>query len=82
MACGTPVAVADATSLPEVVGDAGLFFDPFKVDEIEESISQLMRDISLREKLIEKSRKQIRRFDWIKSAMTIYKYYHKTSINT
>ncbi len=82
MACGTPVAVANATSLPEVVGDAGLYFNPFEVDEIEESISRLMRDISLKKELVEKSIKQVSRFDWIKSAMTVYKYYHKICIKT
>lgn len=40
MACGTPVAVANATSLPEVVGDAGIYFDPFNVDDIAEAIKK------------------------------------------
>ena len=41
-ACGTPVAVANATSLPEVVGDAGMYFDPFSEEEITNSIVKLL----------------------------------------
>jgi glycosyltransferase involved in cell wall biosynthesis len=34
MKCGAPVIVGDKTSLPEVVGDAGLLVDPFDVDDL------------------------------------------------
>ncbi len=77
MACGTPVAVANATSLPEVVGDAGLYFDPFNEKEIEASIEKLMRDDSLRKELIEKGFRQTSKFDWARSSSIIYKTYHR-----
>ena len=56
MACGTPVAVANATSLPEVVGDAGMYFDPFSEEEITNSIVKLLdEDKAIRdEKRIER----------------------------
>lgn len=76
MACGTPVAVANATSLPEVVGNAGIYFNPFNEKEIEASIDKLMTDENLRKELVEMGFKQIRKFDWAKSAAVIYKTYH------
>ena len=76
MACGIPVAVAKAASLPEVVGDAGLYFDPFNVDEIRDSINKLMSDADLRKKLIEKGFQQKNNFQWQESAELIMKAYH------
>ena len=39
---GVPMACADATSLPEVAGDAGLLFDPLSVDAIAAAITRLL----------------------------------------
>jgi glycosyltransferase involved in cell wall biosynthesis len=44
MACGTPVAVSRETSLPEVVGDAGVLFDPKNIDETCDTIARLLSD--------------------------------------
>jgi glycosyltransferase involved in cell wall biosynthesis len=44
MACGTPVAVSKAGSLPEIVGDAGLMFDPRQPAEIADAIAVLLDD--------------------------------------
>lgn len=75
MACGTPVAVAKATSLPEVVGTSGLYFDPFSEAEIEEAISKLMSSEALRKELTLKGYEQSRKFAWSKSSEIIYKKY-------
>lgn len=68
MACGTPVAVANATSLPEVVGGAGLYFDPFNVDKIKDAINQLMSISVDREKYIQLGYMQAKKFSWKNSA--------------
>ncbi len=44
MACGTPVISSRAGSLPEVVGEAGVYFDPIDVDSIAEAIRGLLAD--------------------------------------
>ncbi len=75
IACGTPVAVSDRTSLPEAVGEAGIYFNPFSVDEISESIKRLIEDRTLRESLIEHGYEQVRKFDWRKSAMIVMNAY-------
>lgn len=68
MACGTPVAVANATSLPEVVGKSGLYFDPFNVEDIKNTIIDLMTDKKLRGELAEKGYQQKEQFSWQESA--------------
>src|SRR5207248_2203844 len=45
--CGTLVAAARATCLPEVLGDAALFFDPLDVEDIAQTIWRLLEDRSL-----------------------------------
>lgn len=75
MACGTPVAVADATSLPEVVGNAGIYFDPFDEDDISEKMYQLLTDESLREQLMISQKMQVRKFSWRESADIILRTY-------
>lgn len=48
MSCGTAVVSSLASSLPEVVGDAGVLFDPYDVDALAEAMVELLRDASLR----------------------------------
>ncbi|MCH5342481.1 MAG: glycosyltransferase family 4 protein [Acetatifactor sp.] len=77
MACDTPVAVADATSLPEVVGDAGMYFDPFNVDEMAHSMQKLLRDGEYRDELVKKGADQVKKFSWKESADIITSHYRK-----
>lgn len=73
MACGTPVAVANATSLPEVVGDAGMYFDPFSEEEITNSIVKLLdEDKAIRD---EKRIERVNCFNWQDSANAMFSKY-------
>jgi len=47
MACGTPVAASNAGALPEVVGDAGLLFDPMDENAMAKAIERLLTDDQL-----------------------------------
>src|SRR6202043_2298085 len=51
MACGTPVVSSRAGSLPEVVGDAGVYFDPTDVGSMAEAIHSFLNDQGHREAL-------------------------------
>jgi len=51
MACGTPVACSNASSLPEVAGDAALLFDPAQPDAIASALARLCDDAALRDDL-------------------------------
>jgi glycosyltransferase involved in cell wall biosynthesis len=64
MACGCPVLCSDAASLPEVCGDAVLYFDPLSTEQISASMNRLLRDAELRASLRERGHAQARRFSW------------------
>lgn len=69
MACGTPVLSSNVTSLPEVVGDAGLMVDPMDVYEIADGLRRISEDGALRADLIKKGLERIKLFDWDECAM-------------
>ncbi|MCU0495648.1 MAG: glycosyltransferase family 4 protein [Chloroflexaceae bacterium] len=64
MACGTPVLTSNSSSLPEVVGDAGLTFDPTDTNALATSLLRLLRDGDLRAELRERGLQQAARFSW------------------
>jgi glycosyltransferase involved in cell wall biosynthesis len=68
-----PVIYADATSLPEVAGDAGLGVDPNSEEAIGNAMQRLVADEALRQSLIEKGRLQRTRFSWDETATKVYK---------
>jgi glycosyltransferase involved in cell wall biosynthesis len=68
MACGTAVAVSDTASLPEVCGDAALYFDPKEPDSIAEAIRKGLEDRELRTRLEREGRIRSRSFGWERSA--------------
>lgn len=68
MACGTPVAGANASSIPEVVGDAGLLFDPYDEEAIADSILQILTDSELSRRLSERSLRRAGMYDWRRTA--------------
>jgi len=64
MACGTPVIVSAASSLPEVVGSAGLLVDSYNINELAEGMRAILSDERLRNDFIEKGYERIKKFDW------------------
>jgi glycosyltransferase involved in cell wall biosynthesis len=77
MKCGAPVIVGNATSLPEVVGDAGLKVDPFDVAAIADAMDQLIKNSELRQQLIAKGLMQAKMFDWRETAKQSLKVYEQ-----
>lgn len=70
MACGTPVLGSNASSIPEVIGDAGLLFDPTDPDDIAAKTIQLLSDDALREELAGRVQDQAAKFTWERAAET------------
>ena len=64
MQCGTPVITGNRTSLPEVVGDAGLQVDPFQIDAIGDAIEKVLSDEKLSLELSERGLKRAEKFSW------------------
>jgi glycosyltransferase involved in cell wall biosynthesis len=79
MKCGTPVIVGNRTSLPEVVGDAGLTVDPFDVNAIATAIKSLLNNSDLRRELSVKGQKRAAGFDWQETARKTLKVYEEVA---
>lgn len=62
MVSGTPVVVSDRCSLPEVVGDAGLYVNPDDPSTIADAVRRILEEPSLREDLVGRGRERVRRF--------------------
>jgi glycosyltransferase involved in cell wall biosynthesis len=75
MSCGTAVLTGDRTSLPEVVGDAGLTADPFDTGAIARALARLIEDAPLRADLGARGLQRASAFDWRDTArMTLQVY--------
>ena len=68
MACGTPVIAADTSSLPEVVGDAGLLVDPREVDDLANAIRRLAGSETLRDDLAVRGLTRAAAYSWRRTA--------------
>lgn len=68
MACGTPVAASKAASIPEVVGNAAILFDPNNISEMADKIKLALGNENLRQELIQKGFARIKKFSWEKCA--------------
>lgn len=68
MACGTPVVASRTSSMPEVVGNAGLLVDPYSVQEICDALAKVLIDRKLHDQLTELGLERVKRFSWQKAA--------------
>ena len=79
MACGTPVVAANNSSLPEVVGAAGLLVDASDTEALADALTQVLNDSTLRRTLVERGLTQARRFTWKNAAETLLATYRRLS---
>jgi glycosyltransferase involved in cell wall biosynthesis len=77
MACGTPVIVSDASSLPEVAGDAGLCIPPDDVSAWTAALRRAWEDDQWREQARERGRIEAGRFTWTQTAGATVASYRK-----
>ena len=77
MACGVPVVASNRSSLPEVVGDAGLLVDPEDETALTGALEQLMIDGRLRDRLSQRGRRRAARFTWSACARATYDIYDR-----
>jgi len=83
MACETPVVASNTSSIPEVVGDAALLFDPYNIKEMTKAINRALTDVKLRNKLRKRGFERIKQFSWEKAAretLQVYKEVYKNKI--
>lgn len=74
MACGIPVLSSNASSLPEVAGDAALYFEPRDVEGMAGVIRRALGDAPLRNELRNRGLQQVRQFSWDRSARQLLNY--------
>jgi glycosyltransferase involved in cell wall biosynthesis len=66
--CETPVICSNTTSMPEIVGDAGLLVDPFDINSISNGMLELFSNSTIRNQLILNGKERKNMFSWDKSA--------------
>jgi glycosyltransferase involved in cell wall biosynthesis len=74
---GTPTACSNASSLPEVAGDAVLYFDPMDVGQMTRAIERLLADAALRERLRRAGPERARTFTWERTARATLASYER-----
>ena len=77
MACGTPVITSNTSSLPEVVGDAGIMVNPYDVDELANKMYEVLTNDGLGEELSKKGLERAKLFSWKKCAEEHLKVYEE-----
>ena len=73
MACGCPTIVSDTASMPEICGDASLYCNPHRPEDIARQIKFLLSNPKTRDMLITRGFKRIRAYSWLKCALDICK---------
>jgi glycosyltransferase involved in cell wall biosynthesis len=71
MAVGTPVVSSNASSLPEVVGDAALLFDPRDIDAMASAMGRGLLDDGLRQELVARGCERAKSYTWERCARTV-----------
>jgi len=71
MACNCPTVVSNATSIPEVCGEASYYVDPASIDNIAKGIYEVLNDEQLQNELRQKGAERIKGFNWQDSAKKI-----------
>lgn len=80
MSYGLPVLSSNATSLPEILGHAALFFDPDDCKDLTNKMSEIVRNKELRNQLIRLGYKQIEKYSWQKMTNEILEIYKNSVI--
>lgn len=74
---GTPVVLARAGALPEIIGEAGVFFQPNNIEEVRKKLVLIGENKALRERMILLGKKRVKDFSWSRMAALTYKEYHR-----
>jgi len=75
MACGTPVLASGTSSIPEVGGNAALYFDPNSYEDLYTKLKELIESEVLKKRLIKSGYENIKRFSWEKNVGKLCEIY-------
>ncbi len=79
MQCGTPVIAGNRTSLPEVVGDAGILIDPFDHKDIANAMARMVASSECRQEFSERGIKKASTFNWLETARLTLQTYRQVA---
>ena len=79
MACGCPVITSNTSSLPEVVGEAGIMVNPYDTNSLVEAMRQVLTNSELRDNMVRKGLEQAKKFSWEKAARETLEVYNKVA---
>ncbi len=80
MACGCPVITSDKTSIPEIAGDAAMYFDGQNEKDLAKKIIFILKDKSVQQKMAKKGMNQAKKFTWEKCAEETMKVYEHVNV--
>lgn len=80
MSCNCPVVSSNAGSLPEVGGDAAIYFDAKHLGDLGDKIDMVLKNKNLRKNLIAKGKKRVKKFSWEKLAKQTLEVYAKCGL--
>jgi glycosyltransferase involved in cell wall biosynthesis len=79
MACGCPVVTTNTSSLPEVVGEAGIMVNPYDTHSLVQAMRRVLTDDKLRDSVVRKGLEQSKKFSWEKTAELTRQAYNKVA---
>lgn len=77
MACGIPIITTNSSSLPEVIGDAGILIEPYNINRFARAIYELTTNNKLNNTYIQKGLERVKFFSWAKSAKLTLNVFEK-----
>jgi glycosyltransferase involved in cell wall biosynthesis len=77
MAKGCPVVSSDKASMPEILGEAAIYFNPDDNKEMESQIKKIINDKNLREEIIQKGYEQVKKYSWEECAKNTLEIYNE-----
>lgn len=79
MACGCPLVTSNVSSIPEVVGDAGILVDPHDVNSLIQAMKRVLTNSRLKDEMVRKGLEQVQKFSWEKTAELTLQVYNKVA---
>ena len=81
MACGVPVITSNVSSMPEVGGDAAVYFDPYDENDMAAKIESVLNNGMLRKEMIAKGLQKVKEYSWEKCAKETLQVYKEVLEN-
>jgi glycosyltransferase involved in cell wall biosynthesis len=77
MACGVPIITSNTSSLPEVVGNAGIMVDPNDIESLSDEMYRVLKDKELKHRMSRDGLKRSKMFTWEKTMNDVIEIYNE-----